>query len=94
MNRINVTKTFLPPIEEYQSYLQQIWDRYHLTNQGPLLKEFEKQLENYLNISNFHFITNGTLALQLALSSLEVTDGEVITTPFTYCQKTQAGSNL
>jgi dTDP-4-amino-4,6-dideoxygalactose transaminase len=84
MNRINVTKTFLPPIEEYQSYLQQIWDRYHLTNQGPLLKEFEKQLENYLNISNFHFITNGTLALQLALSSLEVTDGEVITTPFTY----------
>jgi dTDP-4-amino-4,6-dideoxygalactose transaminase len=84
MKRVNVAKTFLPPLEEYKTYLEQIWENVHLTNQGPLLKEFEGKLESYLGINNFHFVTNGTLALQLALSSLDITNGEIITTPFSY----------
>lgn len=88
--RISVTKTFLPPIEEYEAYLSQIWESSYLTNQGPLLKEFEKKASAYLDVKNFHFVTNGTLALQLALRALNITEGEVITTPFSYVATTSA----
>lgn len=88
MEIINVTKTFLPPLEEYEAYLKQIWDRGLLTNQGPILLEFEKKLQNYLHINNFHFVTNGTVALQVALRALNITEGEVITTPFSYVATT------
>jgi dTDP-4-amino-4,6-dideoxygalactose transaminase len=88
--RVNVTKTFLPPIEEYQSYLARIWESGQLTNQGPLVQEFERQAEQYLGVSNFHFVSNGTMALQLALNALGITEGEVITTPFTYVATTSA----
>lgn len=84
MERINVTKTFLPPLEEYEEYLKEIWDRNYVTNQGPLLKKFEKQLSEYLGVDYLHFVGNGTLALQLALSTLDQKDGEIITTPFSY----------
>jgi dTDP-4-amino-4,6-dideoxygalactose transaminase len=84
MKNIFVTKTFLPQIEKYQSYLNRIWDNNQLTNQGPLLGELELKLKNYLKVDNFHFVTNGTLALQLALNALDITEGEVITTPFSY----------
>lgn len=83
-NRINVAKSFLPPIEEYKSYIDKIYSISHLTNQGPLLMELENKLRSYLNVDHFHFLTNGTLALQLALSALDIRDGEVITTPFSY----------
>lgn len=84
MQRINVTKAFLPPIEEYQKYLAQIWERNHLTNQGPLLLDFESKVSSRLGVTNLHFVTNGTLALQVALKALDITDGEIITTPFSY----------
>ncbi len=90
MKRINVTQTFLPPFEEYAVYLQKIWSDDQLTNQGPLLKEFEKQTEQYLGINNFHFVTNGTIALQIALRALDITKGEVITTPFSYVATTSS----
>lgn len=90
MERINVTKTFLPPIEEYEKYLKLIWDRDWITNQGPLLLEFEKQMRGYLSVDNFHFVANGTFALQLALRGLDITSGEVITTPFSYVASTSA----
>lgn len=88
--RINVTKTFLPPIEEYEAYVKQIWDRAWLTNQGPLLLELEAKLRDYLGVENFHFVGNGTLALQLALRALDITEGEVITTPFSYVATTSS----
>lgn len=90
MQPINVTKTFLPPIEEFQAYLEGVWERGQLTNQGPLLKKLEAQLGNYLKVGNLHFVTNGTLALQVALRSLGVTKGEVITTPFSYVATTSS----
>ena len=90
MERINVTKTFLPPIQEYEDYLKGIWERDQLTNQGPLLQEFEKKVSNYLGVTNFHFVTNGTVALQIALKLLEESGGEVITTPFSYVATTSS----
>lgn len=86
MSQINVTKPFLPPLDEFQDYVARIWQSNQLTNQGPLLREFEDQLKSYLGLedSYLHFVTNGTVALQLALRSLDITSGEVITTPFSY----------
>lgn len=88
--RLNVTKVFLPPLEEYQAYIAQIWESAHITNQGPMLHELEKNIENYLGVTNFQLVTNGTLALQLALRALDITSGEVITTPFSYVATTSA----
>lgn len=88
--RINVTKTFLPPEEEYQKYVNQIWASDWLTNQGPLLQEFEKKMKKRLGVENFHFVANGTLALQLSLRAFDLTEGEVITTPFSYVATTSS----
>ena len=90
MTRINVTKSFLPPIEEYMTYVQKIWDSVYLTNQGPLLKSLEQQLQEYLGVNNVQMVANGTLALQLALRAVNAMGGEVITTPFTFVATTSA----
>jgi len=90
MTRINVTKTFLPPIEEYQHYLQRIWDSGQLTNQGSLVHDFEAELRDYFSVPNVHFVSNGTSALQVALRALGITEGEVITTPFSYVATTSS----
>jgi dTDP-4-amino-4,6-dideoxygalactose transaminase len=90
MKNIYVTKTFLPKKEEYQAYLDQIWSSDQLTNQGPLLQQLELQLKQVLTVDNFHFVSNGTTALQIALRALGITEGEVITTPFTYVATTSA----
>lgn len=90
MERINVTKTFLPPRSEYQDYLTRIWESGQITNQGPLLHEFEAKAKDYLGVDNFHFVANGTIALQLALRALDITEGEIITTPFSYVATTSS----
>lgn len=90
MEAINVTKSFLPPLEEFQAYVEQIWNRGHLTNQGPLLKQLESEIAAHLKVKNPHFITNGTLGLQLALRSLGIMSGEIITTPFSYVATTSS----
>lgn len=90
MKQVNVTKTFLPPISEYNKYLGKIWSNNQLTNNGPLHKEFEEKTKQYLGVKNLKFVTNGTLALQLAIRSLGITEGEIITTPFSYVATTSA----
>ncbi len=86
---INVTKSFLPSIEEYTEYLKGIWERGHLTNHGPLVNELEEKLRTYFNVKHFFFINNGTVALQLAIKALDI-KGEVITTPFSYVATTSS----
>lgn len=80
---INVTQTFLPPIDEYTSYLQRIWDSKWLTNRGPLVTELEEKLKQYLETNHLLLVNNGTIALQIAIKALDLT-GEIITTPFSY----------
>jgi len=80
---INVTKTFLPPPEEYNDHLKKIWESHWVTNQGPLCEELESNLKNYLGVKNLLLVSNGTIALQIAIKALEL-KGEIITTPFSY----------
>ena len=86
---INVTKADVPKIEEYMKYLRLIWKERWLTNDGELIQLLEQDLSNYLKIKNLTAVTNGTLAIQIALKSLEI-KGEVITTPFTFPATTNA----
>ena len=67
---INVTKTFFPPIEEYQNQLQRIWDNQWLTNRGALVLELEEKLKEYLDIQHVLITNNGTIPLQIALKLL------------------------
>ena len=85
---INVTKSFLPPYEEYEVYLKQIWESSYLTNNGPCVQQLEQQMRDYLKTDYFHYVSNGTVALQLALHALDIMGGEVITTPFSFVATT------
>lgn len=84
---INVTKTFLPPLSEYTAYIEQIFSRNWVTNHGPLVNELELKLKEYLDIPHLLFLSNGTVALQIAIKALEL-KGEIITTPFSYVATT------
>lgn len=86
---INVTKTFLPPQEQYQAILKEAWDAGWMTNRGVLVKRLEEQLKQYLNVANIIATTNGTLPLQIAIKALGLT-GEIITTPFSYVATTSS----
>ena len=86
---IPVTKTFLPPIEEYQKYLEHIWDSNQIANGGKLWSELQVRLKNYLDSPDLILTANGTLPLQIALKAL-AENGEVITTPFSYVATTAA----
>lgn len=80
---IPVTKTFLPPQEEYNSYVKRAWDKVWLTNRGELTLELEDKLKNLLDVSNLIITNNGTIPIQIALK-LFGEGGEIITTPFSY----------
>ncbi|TXI65431.1 MAG: DegT/DnrJ/EryC1/StrS family aminotransferase [Flavobacterium sp.] len=80
---INVTKTFFPPLEEYQEQLQRIWNNQWLTNRGELVLELEEKLKAYLAINHILVTNNGTIPIQIALKLLG-NRGEIITTPFSY----------
>lgn len=86
---INVTKPFLPDIEEYFEYIRGVWDRCWLTNNGPLVNDLEIKLKEYLNLNHLLFVSNGTMALQLAIKALDL-KGEIITTPFSYIATTSS----
>ncbi|MDK2585459.1 DegT/DnrJ/EryC1/StrS family aminotransferase [Romboutsia sedimentorum] len=86
---INVTKSFLPPFEEYESVIKQIWNNRWLTNNGPIHMELENEITKYLKVNQSTLFTNGHLALEIAIKSMNL-KGEVITTPFTFASTTHA----
>lgn len=93
---LNVTKTFLPPLPEYITYLEKIWSNGQVTNEGQFVKELEIELSKFTGVKHAIYVNNGTIALQLALKALNV-KGDIITTPFSYCATTNSiiweGSN-
>lgn len=88
MNKTNnneqllLMKPYMPPLHEFQPYLERIWESRRLTNGGTIHSEFEKALCNYLCVNHICLFANGTLALIIALKALNL-KGEIITTPFT-----------
>lgn len=86
---IPVTKPFLPPKELLFGYLSDVYERNWLTNHGPLVSEFEEKTMALLDHKTMKFVSNGTLALQIALQAIGKT-GEVITTPYSYIATTSS----
>jgi dTDP-4-amino-4,6-dideoxygalactose transaminase len=80
---IHVSRPWLPPLEEFHRGLAEIWDRAILTNDGPVVQRFRKELAGYCETDNVCLFANGTLALQIALQGMGIT-GDVITTPYTF----------
>lgn len=82
-NTIFVTQPSLAPLEEYTDLLKGVWERGILTHNGPLVQRLEKEISEKLGIDNFVTVTNGTIAIQMAIKALQI-KGEIITTPFTW----------
>jgi dTDP-4-amino-4,6-dideoxygalactose transaminase len=88
-HKIKVTQPFLPPLEEFIPYLEQIWENKWLTNNGKMHQQLEIQLRQYLKVDQLSLFTNGTLPLITALQALRIT-GEVITTPYSFVATTHS----
>lgn len=80
---VYVTQPYLPPLDEFMPYLQEIWESRILTNGGPFHQKLEHSLCEYLGVSHLALVTNGTIGLVTALQALRIT-GEVITTPYSF----------
>lgn len=90
MKQIPVTSPALPPFGEYVEEIRDIWDSHILTHQGPKYQKLEEGIREYLEVKNAPLFANGHLALQVAFWALGLTEGEVITTPYTFASTTQA----
>ena len=80
---IYVTMPSLAPLDEYNEILEGVWERGILTHNGPLVQRIENEFCKKLNLQNFVAVSNGTIAIQMAIKALEL-KGEIITTPFTW----------
>lgn len=86
---ITVTSPLLPSLDEFTPYLQDIWSRKWLTNNGHYHQELEKALCSYLGVPYISVFSNGTLALMVAIQALRIS-GEVVTTPFSFVATTHS----
>lgn len=89
MEKILVTKSSMPPYEEFTEAIREIWDSHWLTNMGKYHNELEKELKAFLKVNGLSLFTNGHMALELTLQAMNLS-GEVITTPFTFASTTHA----
>lgn len=86
---IQVTKSSLPPIEDYINEIRNLWDSHWLTNFGVKHEQLKDELRAYLDVPEVSLFANGHLALEYAIDAFDLT-GEVITTPFTFASTTHA----
>lgn len=87
--KIMVTRSSMPPMEEYIDEIRDIWKSHWLTNMGVKHRKLQEELKTYLGVENVDLLTNGHMALELSLQAMNL-QGEVITTPFTFASTTHA----
>lgn len=89
-SNITVTSPLLPKLEDLNELLQDIWSRKWITNMGHYHQELEKALGVYLGVEHISLFTNGTLPLITALQALDIREGEVITSPYSFVATSHA----
>lgn len=89
MGNILVTRSSMPPMEEYIEEIKELWETHWLTNMGVKHKQLQANLTDYLGVEYVELLTNGHMALELTLQAMNL-QGEVITTPFTFASTTHA----
>lgn len=87
--QILVTRSSMPPLEEYVEEIKSIWDTHWMTNMGVKHEELRKELKEYLKVPNIDLFTNGHSAIEMTLQAMNL-QGEVITSPFTFASTTHA----
>lgn len=89
---ILVTRPYLPELDEFKVGLEEVWANQWLTNNGPMLQRFQRELSEYLGVpeANMALFANGTLALELGYYAMGLSGGEVVTTPFTFVATSHA----
>lgn len=83
MNPIYVTQPTLAPLSEVTALLEGVWASGIMTHNGPLVQRFEKECVERLGLRQMVAVSNGTIAIQMAIRALDLS-GEIITTPFTF----------
>lgn len=86
---VYVTRPSMPDYREYIKEIRPLWDSHILTNMGEYHQQLEQKLCEYLQTEKLSLMTNGHMALEMALQSQGLS-GEVITTPFTFISTTHA----
>lgn len=86
---IPVTRSSMPPFEEYITEIKDLWDSVWLTNAGAKHQLLEQKLAEVTGVPHVSLFTNGHLALENAIAAYGL-KGEVITTPFTFISTTHA----
>ncbi len=90
-DRINVTRSSMPSLEEYIDELKPVWESRWLSNRGMASVKFEEALKDYLGVEEVYCFANGHVALEVAINGLFLPQGaEVITTPYTHCSTTHS----
>ena len=89
-DRIAVTRSSMPTLDEYVDEIRSLWDSHWLTNAGTKHEELRAKLREYMGVSHLELFTNGHMAIELSLAALGLTSGEVITSPFTFVSTTHA----
>lgn len=89
MKKLLVTRSSMPPIDEYMEEIGELWETHWLTNMGVKHKKLQAELKSYLGVSQVELLTNGHMALELTMQAMNL-HGEVITTPFTFASTTHA----
>ena len=87
--KILVTRSSMPTLEEYTEEIKDLWETHWLTNMGIKHQRFQTMLKEYMDVENIDLLTNGHMALELSIQALNL-QGEVITTPFTFASTTHA----
>lgn len=91
MEKIYVTKSSMPPFEEYIEQLKPLWDSRWLSNRGSLHIKLEDLLKEKMSVENISLFANGHVALEVAINAFEFPlGGEVVTTPYTHCSTTHS----
>ena len=89
MNKILVTRSSMPELDEYINEIREMWDTHWLTNMGPKHRQLQEELRKFMGVENVELFTNGHMAIELTLQAMNL-QGEVITTPFTFASTTHA----
>lgn len=89
MDKVYVTRSSMPSLDEYVEEIRDIWNTHWLTNMGEKHTKLQTELVEYLGVDNVELLTNGHMALELTMQAMNL-HGEVITTPFTFASTTHA----
>ncbi|SDM41224.1 DegT/DnrJ/EryC1/StrS family aminotransferase [Lachnospira pectinoschiza] len=89
--RINITRSSMPPYEEFIDAIKPLWDSHWMTNMGRYHNELEEKLKDYLKVDKISLLVNGHMSLEMIIQAFSFPEGsEIITSPFTFISTTHA----